>query len=459
MKKRKLITSVIALLLAALMVLGLFVGILPGVVSADNLTSDKLEQLEQEQEEWEAELQKLKEEQEKYQGRLQELGDDLKENWSSMEEVAAQRAAVDEQVGLLYMQINNLEIQIQSYNQLIAAKQQELEDAEANLAELNAKYKERIRAMEESGDISFWSVLFKASSFMDLLDRMNMVEEIAAADQKRLKQLEEAAAEVESARNELELSKAELEDTKAELEASKALLEEKQAQAQVLMAKLVDEAGYLHQMVEDFEAKESAVGEDIRLTQKEIDRIREEAEEELERLKEEERKRKEEEERKKQEALQQAGNGGSAGGGSTGGSTGGNSGPVSNAYWMVPCDYILLTSPWGYRWHPIHGDWRMHHGVDLAGRSGTPILATRSGVVSLATYDHYGYGYYVEIDHGDGFSSLYAHMTHFIVRPGQVVSQGQVIGYMGTTGGSTGVHLHFGVYYNNKSVNPMEYIG
>ena len=78
MKKRKLITSVIALLLAALMVLGLFVGILPGVVSADNLTSDKLEQLEQEQEEWEAELQKLKEEQEKYQGRLQELGDDLK---------------------------------------------------------------------------------------------------------------------------------------------------------------------------------------------------------------------------------------------------------------------------------------------------------------------------------------------------------------------------------------------
>ena len=160
MKKRKLITSVIALLLAALMVLGLFVGILPGVVSADNLTSDKLEQLEQEQEEWEAELQKLKEEQEKYQGRLQELGDDLKENWSSMEEVAAQRAAVDEQVGLLYMQINNLEIQIQSYNQLIAAKQQELEDAEANLAELNAKYKERLRAMEESGDISFWSVLF-----------------------------------------------------------------------------------------------------------------------------------------------------------------------------------------------------------------------------------------------------------------------------------------------------------
>jgi murein DD-endopeptidase MepM/ murein hydrolase activator NlpD len=100
----------------------------------------------------------------------------------------------------------------------------------------------------------------------------------------------------------------------------------------------------------------------------------------------------------------------------------------------------------------------MHHGVDLANKKGTPIYATKSGIVSLATYGS-GYGYYVKIDHGSGYESLYAHMTHYVVKQGQVVVQGQIIGYMGSTGKSTGPHLHFSIYKNGESVNPMDYIG
>ena len=125
---------------------------------------------------------------------------------------------------------------------------------------------------------------------------------------------------------------------------------------------------------------------------------------------------------------------------------------------MMPCTYSAFTSPFGYRYHPISGKWKMHNGVDLAGRSGTPIVATRAGYVTTAAYQAGGAGNYVSLNHGDGFGSIYMHMTHYIVYRGQYVEQGQVIGYMGTTGGSTGVHLHFGISYNGTYVNPAKYI-
>ena len=126
--------------------------------------------------------------------------------------------------------------------------------------------------------------------------------------------------------------------------------------------------------------------------------------------------------------------------------------------WTMPCSYILLTSPYGYRTHPITGvpgSW--HDGVDLANVSGTPLYATRSGTVTIATYSGSA-GYYVSINHGDGFSSIYMHMTHFVVSAGEQVAAGQVIGYMGSTGMSTGPHLHFGISYQGKSQNPADYL-
>ena len=117
--------------------------------------------------------------------------------------------------------------QISAYNVLIADKQDELDNAEARYQELNENTKDRIRAMEEDGSLSYWEVLFKANSFSDLLDRMNMVEEIASSDKKRLKALGDAAENVEEAQEELEMEKAELEVTKTELDATQIELDAK----------------------------------------------------------------------------------------------------------------------------------------------------------------------------------------------------------------------------------------
>ena len=116
------------------------------------------------------------------------------------------------------------------------------------------------------------------------------------------------------------------------------------------------------------------------------------------------------------------------------------------------------SSPFGYRIHPITGESKLHGGLDFAGSG--PIVAAKSGTVLVAGY-HSAWGYYVKIDHGDGLQTLYAHMKagSLLVSPGQVASQGQQIGTMGTTGDSTGVHLHFEIYKNNNRVDPAPYLG
>ena len=125
--------------------------------------------------------------------------------------------------------------------------------------------------------------------------------------------------------------------------------------------------------------------------------------------------------------------------------------------WIVPINYTAFTSPFGPRDAPTAGASTNHLGVDLAAPEGTPIYASRSGTVTSASYNSSS-GYYVQIDHGDGYRSIYMHMTHYVVYGGQYVKQGQVIGYCGSTGVSTGSHLHFGISQNGVYVNPAYYI-
>jgi murein DD-endopeptidase MepM/ murein hydrolase activator NlpD len=116
-----------------------------------------------------------------------------------------------------------------------------------------------------------------------------------------------------------------------------------------------------------------------------------------------------------------------------------------------------LSSPFGMRLHPIHKIPSMHEGVDFAAPRGTPIYATGNGVVKLAKRSPRGYGNHVEIDHGYGFLTKYCHMQDFKVKPGQKVTRGQCIGYVGSTGTSTSPHLHYEVIKNRKKMNPVHY--
>ena len=459
MKNRNRLVSILAGLMAVIMLLALLVGILP--VSASAKSSKEIKE----------EIKALKGDQSAIWAELDALKGEQDANWESIEEMVEHKNNIDQQIGLLYTEIENINTQIRSYSELIAANQEELDAAEAKLAELNEKNKERIQAMEEEGEISYWSVLFKAKSFTDLIDRLNMMAEIHEADQRRMSELSDAANAVAEARTALATEKTALEDSRVALQESQAELDAKRAEADELLAELNKDKRALDAMEADYEAEEAELSVQIAAAEVEYTKALK-AEEEARRKAEEERKRKEEEEKKKQEAAnKKPGNGGSNNGGSNsggsndGGSSGGSndggssggSGFVSGESWRRPCSWIKLTSPYGYRTHPTTGQWKFHNGVDLANNQGTPIYAARSGKVTVATYGG-TYGYYVTINHGDGYSSLYAHMTHYTVSKGQTVKKGQIIGYMGSTGRSTGPHLHFSIFLNGSSVNPMNYI-
>ena len=124
--------------------------------------------------------------------------------------------------------------------------------------------------------------------------------------------------------------------------------------------------------------------------------------------------------------------------------------------WPLP-GHTNASSAYGWRTHPIFGTRKFHKGEDIPAPTGTTIVAAASGTVTTAAYSA-AWGYYVVINHGDGYSTLYGHMTHYCVSAGQYVSQGEVIGYVGSTGNSTGPHLHFTVYYNGNTINPLTVI-
>ncbi len=116
-----------------------------------------------------------------------------------------------------------------------------------------------------------------------------------------------------------------------------------------------------------------------------------------------------------------------------------------------------IRSGWGTRLHPITGDYRFHEGIDIGNKTGTPVYATADGVVSAAQTEN-GWGRVVKIDHAQGYMTLYAHLHSIKVQAGDHVRKGQIIGLMGSTGMSTGTHLHYGVYRNSVSVNPVHYL-
>ena len=375
-------------------------------------------------------IEALKEEKKEIDAQLKEIKGQFDANEDEIEGIVAQKNAIDQEIQLLHQQIDNINQQVVTYALLIADKQDELDDANTRLEELNQKNKERIRAMEEDGDISYWSIIFKANDFSDLLDRLSMVQEINAADQRRLKEISQVAQQVETVQAELTTEKADLEATKAELDAAEIILEEKRAEADELLKELIAKGEEFEQLIDASEELQSDLMKEIAQAEKDLKAA--EYKEWLATYVPTTRP--------------------------SGTDTTPSTDAPSSSGWVKPLKSYTITSPFGMRTHPISGKWKMHEGVDMAAPQGTPIYAAKNGKVTRTAYQEGGAGYYVSINHGDGFASIYMHMTHYIVSPGQYVSAGQVIGYVGSTGGSTGPHLHFGISYKGTYVNPMNYI-
>ena len=404
MKHRKSIRSLVAMATAAVLLMGL----VPG--SAWAASSSEIKET----------INGLKQENAEIQAQINAIRSRYDANASEIQQLVDQKDAVDQEIVLLNEQIININEQISAYAQLVADTQEQLEVAQALLADLSERNRLRIQAMEEAGTISYWEVLFEANSFTDLLDRMNMVEEIAAADQRRLEEMEVAAALVETTRQEMEASLQELEDSRAELALTQQTLEERRDDSDDLLRQLIAKQEEFQALLDESEAAQDELMQQIAQKEKEL------------------------KEAQYDEYLAKLAAMGNA--------------PPSNATWVTPVSNYTLSSPFGNRLHPVLGVYRKHNGIDMACPKGTPIYATRAGKVTTAAYQAGGAGYYVSINHLDGFSSIYMHMTNYVVSAGQTVTQGQLIGYVGSTGISTGPHLHFGISYAGTYVNPLAYI-
>lgn len=414
---KKLIT-ILAGVMAAVMILSLLLSLLVSTAHAASSSeiADQIEVLEQEYE--------------KQQQALKELEQQLAKNNREIKNMVERKNGIDQQIVILSEQIVTINQIVSAHNLQIADKQDELDAAQQKLALLQEAYKDRIRVMEEQGDVSYWSVIFQANSFSDLLDRLNMIAEIAQSDRIRMQQIRDLAQQVEEAKLELAEQKAELEVAKLELEQTQGELENKSTEAEGLLFALLEAGGEYELLIDEGEKNATDLMDQLDDSWDAY------------------------EEAKYREWLATSVP-------PTTTSTrvkGQLTNEVNGIVWYTPTTNFKVTSRFGYRYDPINGKWSGHNGVDLGAPKNTPIVATRAGKVTFTGYQEDGAGYYVWINHGDGYKTIYMHMTRYIVEDGQYVEAGEIIGYVGTTGRSTGYHLHFGIKYNGSYVDPLDYI-
>ena len=259
---------------------------------------------------------------------------------NQIQDLVNRKNAVDQEIALLHSQILNINQQVIAYGQLIADAQDDMDEESQRLDELNEKHKARIRAMEEGGTVSYWEVLFQASSFTDFLDRMAMIEEIAQSDQRRLEEIQQAADDLSSTQAKMQQELRSLAEAQQTLADSESLLAEKRTESDGLLRSLAAQKEEFELLLDDSEAKQDALMKEI--AQKEKELANAQYEEKLAKL-----------------ALQ-------------------GQNPPSNATWITPVSGYTITSAFGMRIHPVYKYALMHNGIDMACPQGTPIYATRA---------------------------------------------------------------------------------
>ena len=355
-----------------------------------------------------SEIDALKAEQAASQARQDELEEQLADVEADQAEAQQRRQLLQAQLDAINNEIENIDKQIAYYDAEIAQKEEEQAEAEANEEAQYELFCQRVRAMEEEGTVSYWSILFNSESFSELLDRLADIDAVMDYDNQVMDELIAIREEIIALRTQLETSRAEEQAARDQQAAKQAEQQAKVAEAQ----KLLDQ---INADVEEVNRQLDAESEAAAEIQAEIAQ-----------------KQKQLEEQRRQNNI--------------------TIDSETSYLWPLP-GYYRLSSLFGYRIHPITGEAHSHTGIDIPAPGNTPILACKSGQVVTSAY-HYSYGNYVVIDHGNGNSTLYAHMSSRAVSEGDMVTQGQTIGYVGTTGSSTGNHLHLEVRDNYTRVDP-----
>lgn len=394
-----------------LFVLGLLIGSLGIPVQASTISDakDKKEELEKSKSEAESAVKKLQKQQQKLKASIEKL---------------------DKQVAALDTKLYNLNEKLTNKREQLATTREELQAAKEDEKNQYEAMKKRIKYMYESGDTGYLEILFTAHSISDLLNRAEYVEKISEYDNTMLTRLENAREKIADTEQQEKQEIAEIKELKAEVQAQrkelKALRADKKAQVKTYTANIKKKKSLVAAYKKEIEEQEQLI---LKL---------------------------EEEARKKEEEAQKAAN--SSSNSSSSSSQSSSSSTTSSGKFIWPCPSSRrITSEYGYRIHPILGTKRLHNGIDIGASTGASIIAADSGTVIGASYSS-SMGYYVMISHGNGITTVYMHCSSLLVSSGQTVTKGQQIARVGSTGLSTGPHLHFSVMKNGSYVNPWDYL-
>ncbi len=423
MKKRKAIISAVCIFLVVVMVLSLTFMILPTKASAKSSA------------EIQEELDDLNSQRSEIQGHMQDLQDEIDSLDYQKGNTLDKKLILDQKNQLAQEELDVIDEQIAIIDGLIANTQEDLEKAREEEAYQRERWLTRVRAMEETSDVSYMEVLFEANDFSDLLTRLDLVNEVMTYDENLQQEYIEARENREALEAQAETMFAENEVRRQEQEHLRTQLETDIAAACQLIAQMENNIDEYNETLEQEAETEAEVQALIVQKEKELQEAR--VAEEAERL-----RRLAEQQAAAQAAAQAAG--GNAAGNAAGG--GGTTAPAgSSGTWMMWPSYTrYITSRYGMRVNPVTGKYTLHAGCDIGASYGSAIYAAASGSVIQAGSNG-GYGNCVMINHGNGYTTLYGHMSSIAVSYGTTVAQGQVIGYVGSTGNSTGPHLHFEV--------------
>ena len=443
--KRKKALSVIAILLAALMLLSLVVSVIPLRAYADEM--DELAALRARKEELTNQVQEIKE-------RIIGLQE-------AQANVLEQKAALEEQNRLAEEQLLVIDEEIREYEGLIRSKSEEVDRAKDRESFQRDRYRTRVRAMEESGGYNILALVMQSENFSQLITAFDDMGEIMESDRQLQQDYEAAREETEEVKAQYEQEKSVYEGKQNELRGEQAVILADVQRAEDLLNELQEEiikavieykdaqlaqesaAAAIANTIASYNARkaseQSVAAQAVEQAKAQVQGMMQAnleavaagngpifTEEQI------------------QQVVQEADMGYSS------------VSQESGFVWPLPCS-TRVTSRYGNRSDPFTGETRYHSGIDIDGfgNDGAPVVAAASGEVITASYDS-SYGNYVIIDHG-GTSTVYAHMSGLAVSYGQTVSQGQAIGYVGATGRATGTHLHFEVYVGDGRVDPTQY--
>ena len=340
----------------------------------------------------------------KAQKQQEEMQKKLNANKAKKNAEQKNKNAIDSEVSVIQAEIDRLDAQVEEINDRIEQKDAELAAAHEKSSMQYESYKNRVKLIVEKGSITYLEVILNSSSLEDFFTRMDVVEQIAAYDKTLLDELKEIEAQIEALKKEIEDERAKVMAVMEQSLSKKRELAAKQAASQKILNELAQsEKEITQELKKAIEAENQARSEIARLV------------------------------------------------------SGDGSRYVGGKFRWPSNSSYTITSPYSMRVHPTLGVYKQHTGIDIGAGYGTNVLAAASGTVIISGWNN-AWGNYIVINHGGGVTTLYAHNSSLLVSKGQSVYTGQVIAKVGSTGYSTGPHIHFEVQVNGSPVNPMSYL-